>query len=118
MKISEARPGGEMCYVNLPGCLGPLDSSGGRALRQPVPRFPTSNKEEFARAQDTMEEIFQAALSLGGVLSGEHGIGLEKQRLFNKAIDPVALDIMRKIKRMLDPNNILNPGKIWVEEET
>ena len=73
------------------------------------------NKDEFARAQETMEEIFEAALALGGVLSGEHGIGLEKQRLLKKAMDPVAIDIMKKIKGILDPNNILNPGKIWEE---
>jgi len=74
------------------------------------------NKEEFARAQQAMEEIFEAALSLGGVLSGEHGIGLEKQRFLKRAMDPVALNLMRKIKGILDPNNILNPGKIWEEE--
>jgi glycolate oxidase len=74
------------------------------------------NKKEFAKAQETMEEIFEAALSLGGVLSGEHGIGLEKQRFLKRAMDPVALNLMRKIKGILDPNNILNPGKIWEEE--
>jgi len=74
------------------------------------------NKEEFARAQKAMEEIFEAALSVGGVLSGEHGIGLEKQRFLKRAMDPVALNLMRKIKGILDPNNILNPGKIWEEE--
>jgi glycolate oxidase len=73
-------------------------------------------EEEFARAQKTMEEIFEAALSLGGVLSGEHGIGLEKQRFLKWAMDPVALNLMRKIKAILDPNHILNPGKIWEEE--
>jgi glycolate oxidase len=74
------------------------------------------NKKEFAKAQKTMEEIFEAALSLGGVLSGEHGIGLEKQRFLKRAMDPIALNLMRKIKGILDPNNILNPGKIWEEE--
>jgi len=73
-------------------------------------------KKEFAKAQKTMEEIFEAAMSLGGVLSGEHGIGLEKQRFLKRAMDPVALNLMRKIKGILDPNNILNPGKIWEEE--
>jgi len=73
------------------------------------------NKEEFARAQKAMEEIFDAALSLGGVLSGEHGIGLEKQRFLKRAMDPVAIDLMKKIKELLDPNHILNPGKIWEE---
>ncbi len=74
------------------------------------------DKENFAKAQKTMEEIFEAALSLGGVLSGEHGIGLEKQRFLKRAMDPVALNLMIKIKGILDPNNILNPGKIWEEE--
>jgi len=73
-------------------------------------------KKEFARAQKTMEEIFLAALSLGGVLSGEHGIGLEKQRFLKRAMDPIALNLMIKIKGVLDPNHILNPGKIWEEE--
>ncbi len=74
------------------------------------------DKEHFAKAQKAMEEIFETALALGGVLSGEHGIGLEKQRFLKRAMDPIAIDLMRKIKRILDPDNILNPGKIWEEE--
>jgi glycolate oxidase len=70
-------------------------------------------KEEFARAQVAVEKVIDAALSLGGVLSGEHGIGLEKRRFFNKAIDPTALELLKQIKGLMDPNNILNPGKIW-----
>ena len=50
---------------------------------------------------------------LGGVLSGEHGIGLEKQRFFNKVTDPVVVNMMKGIKALFDPNNIMNPGKIW-----
>jgi glycolate oxidase len=71
------------------------------------------DKEQFAKAQDTMAQIFEAAMDLGGVLSGEHGIGLEKQRFLKKAMDPVAIEIMKGIKRIVDPHNILNPGKIW-----
>ncbi|MFP3975091.1 MAG: FAD-binding oxidoreductase [Chloroflexota bacterium] len=74
------------------------------------------NEEEFARAEQTMEKIFRAAMEFGGVLSGEHGIGLEKQRFLKEAMDPVALDLMKRIKKLMDPNNILNPGKIWEEE--
>ena len=62
-----------------------------------------------------MGELFEMAVSLGGVISGEHGIGLEKQRFLSKAIDPAAIEIMKQIKKILDPNNILNPGKIWAE---
>jgi glycolate oxidase len=74
------------------------------------------NKEHFARAMDAVDEIINTALELGGVLSGEHGVGLEKQRFLKRAMDPAALNLMIQIKTLLDPGNILNPGKIWAEE--
>jgi len=70
-------------------------------------------KEDLDRLHDTLTAIFEAALELGGTLSGEHGIGLEKQRLLAKALDPRAIEIMKSIKKVLDPNSIMNPGKIW-----
>jgi len=73
------------------------------------------NQEHYQRALKCVDEIIEIALSLGGVLSGEHGIGLEKQRFLKKAMDPVAIEIMKKIKDVLDPRRILNPGKIWEE---
>ena len=69
--------------------------------------------EHYARAHKAMDEIIDMALSLGGVISGEHGIGLSKQHYFRKALDPVAIEMMKKIKGILDPNNILNPDIIW-----
>jgi glycolate oxidase len=76
-----------------------------------------NNKEHFTRSMEAIDQIIKAALQLGGVLSGEHGVGLDKQRFFKQAIDPSALKIMKQIKTILDPLNILNPGKIWVEEK-
>jgi glycolate oxidase len=73
----------------------------------------SKEKEDLDRLQDTLTAIFEAALELGGTLSGEHGIGLEKKRLLAKALDPRAIDIMKSIKSILDPNNIMNPDKIW-----
>ena len=73
------------------------------------------NTEHFERAKKIMDELFAMALSLGGTISGEHGIGLEKQHFLDKAMDPMAIDLMKKIKGILDPNNIFNPGKIWAE---
>jgi len=70
-------------------------------------------KEDLDRLQDTLTAIFEAALELGGTLSGEHGIGLEKKRLLAKALDPMAISFMKKIKEVFDPNNIMNPDKIW-----
>jgi glycolate oxidase len=73
----------------------------------------SQEKEDQERLQDTLTAIFEAALELGGTLSGEHGIGLEKKRLLAKALDPRAIEIMKSIKSVLDPNNIMNPDKIW-----
>lgn len=71
------------------------------------------NEEHYGRALKAMEEIFECAVEFGGVISGEHGIGLEKKRYFKDTLDPVAFDLTKKIKALLDPNDIMNPGKIW-----
>jgi len=73
------------------------------------------NKEHFKKAQEAMDMIIESAMALGGVVSGEHGIGLEKKRFLMKTVPPMALEIMKGIKRICDPHNILNPGKIWEE---
>ena len=59
--------------------------------------------------------LFQLAIDLGGTLTGEHGIGLSKAPYMGLEHDPVAMDVMRGIKKTLDPNNILNPGKMALE---
>jgi glycolate oxidase len=65
------------------------------------------------RARQAVEEIFKTVLALGGTLSGEHGIGLAKAAYLPWELDPVNLAVMKKIKDLLDPNHILNPGKIF-----
>jgi glycolate oxidase len=75
------------------------------------------DKEEYARAEKAIDEIFELALSLGGTLSGEHGIGSAKARYLKREVGPVGLEVMRRIKRAFDPNNILNPGKMELEEQ-
>jgi glycolate oxidase len=72
-----------------------------------------NDKENFDRALKAVDEMVEATLGLGGVVSGEHGIGLEKKRYMKLGVDPVALRIMRDIKKALDPKGILNPGKYW-----
>ncbi|MDR2018907.1 MAG: FAD-binding protein [Syntrophobacterales bacterium] len=71
------------------------------------------NEELYSRAIKAIDEIIESAVELGGVLSGEHGIGLEKQKFFNKVTNPAVVDLMKGIKALFDPNNIMNPGKIW-----
>jgi glycolate oxidase len=58
-------------------------------------------------------EIFELCVKLGGTISGEHGIGLVQQPYISIAIDQKRLELMREIKRVFDPNGILNPGKIF-----
>ena len=72
-----------------------------------------NKKDEYERALKGMDEIIEGAVELGGVLSGEHGIGLEKQKFFKRIIDPNVINMMKGIKQLMDPNNIMNPGKIW-----
>lgn len=74
------------------------------------------NLEQKQQANACLDEIFNLVLSLEGSLSGEHGVGLEKQAFINKEIDAASLDLMRAIKKQFDPNNILNPGKMFPEE--
>jgi glycolate oxidase len=71
------------------------------------------NPEHYARAQKTAQEIFDAALELNGVISGEHGIGLEKKKYLKNAMAPEAIELLKQIKTVFDPRGILNPGKIW-----
>ena len=73
--------------------------------------FDQRDREEVQRVDAANEEIARAAVSLGGTLSGEHGIGMAKARLLPLALDSVALDVTRSIKQCLDPKGILNPGK-------
>jgi glycolate oxidase len=65
------------------------------------------------KAHEAIREIFQAALELGGTMSGEHGIGLAKQPYIPLELSPVQIATMQAVKRALDPNNILNPGKMF-----
>ncbi len=67
----------------------------------------------MARAETAVAGIFAAALELGGTLSGEHGIGSTKSTYMRDGVQDKALAVMRDIKRTLDPDGILNPGKIF-----
>jgi len=63
------------------------------------------------RVQDALDELFRQVLAWGGVITGEHGIGLAKKRWWPEASGGVASELHRSLKHTLDPNNILNPGK-------
>jgi len=71
-----------------------------------------TNKEEMERVHKAVDEIFEVALKLGGTLSGEHGIGIAKQKYLEKEFGEAGIEALEAVKKALDPKNLLNPGKI------
>lgn len=69
-----------------------------------------TDSSEMLRVDKALDEIYEATLAMGGTLSGEHGIGIAKSRFMTMEFSQSALELMRGIKRVFDPNNILNPG--------
>ena len=67
---------------------------------------------ESEKGQSARQKLFEHVMSLSGTLSGEHGVGLTKAPFLALELDDTALEVMGNLKRLFDPNNILNPGKI------
>jgi glycolate oxidase len=74
--------------------------------------FDRSEADQVNRVHQAVEEIFRLACDLGGTLTGEHGIGLAKAPYMRMEHGPVAMGVMQTLKKLFDPNNILNPGKM------
>ncbi len=72
-----------------------------------------SNEKEKENFEVVKDKLFKLALELGGSLSGEHGIGSEKKKYLKDALDGGALEYMEKIKKLFDPENIINPNKMF-----
>ena len=79
------------------------------------PQIPIDyrNDDEYKRYKLAKSEIYNLTAKLGGILSGEHGIGSLKRDYIHMVVNPLALEYMRTIKKTFDPNNILNPYKIF-----
>jgi glycolate oxidase len=79
------------------------------------PTFLTDerNTEEMARVHEALEDIVTKTLALGGTITGEHGVGLAKKAWLRRQVGENSHDLMREIKRVWDPRNLLNPGKIF-----
>ena len=91
--------------------LIPLVGHAGDGNLHPLVTFDPSDPGAVERAELAFDEIMEAALVLGGTVTGEHGIGLLKARHLVDQLSPEVLDVSRAIKRSLDPLNLLNPGK-------
>ncbi|MDO8747349.1 MAG: FAD-linked oxidase C-terminal domain-containing protein, partial [Thermodesulfovibrionales bacterium] len=70
--------------------------------------------EKYQKAESLVREIFDMTLRLGGTISGEHGIGITKASYLSMEIKKHELELMKGIKNLFDPKNILNPGKIFI----
>ncbi|GJQ21814.1 MAG: FAD-binding protein [Bacteroidia bacterium] len=69
--------------------------------------------QEIHQAEAAFEEIYEKAIELGGTITGEHGTGLTKKKFLEKQMGSPAVELMRRIKSVVDPNAIMNPGKIF-----
>jgi glycolate oxidase len=72
--------------------------------------------EEMQRVEKALEEIFQKAIDLGGTITGEHGVGAMKAPYLELKLGEAGINAMRLIKEALDPNNIMNPGKVFAKD--
>jgi FAD/FMN-containing dehydrogenase len=98
----------------IPGCRPlPFGHMGDGNIHYNVTQPEDADREQFLKRWDEVSEaVFAVVKKLGGSISAEHGVGVMKRDILADYKDPVALDLMRGIKRLLDPNGILNPGKV------
>ena len=75
--------------------------------------YDKQNASQAERAKKAVDQLFEATIALGGTITGEHGVGLTKMAYLSLEIGPVEQGIMKKIKAVFDPRQILNPGKIF-----
>ncbi len=78
----------------------------------PKVMYDSADPDQVKRAGAAVDEIFRLTCKLGGTLTGEHGVGLSKAPFMTLEHDPVEMDVMGRIKKLFDPNNILNPNKM------
>jgi len=96
--------------VQIP-CYG---HAGDGNLHATIVKDPGDTMEQWKdKLPRVLTELYCAAKQLGGTISGEHGIGSKRKQYMKLVSSEAELELMRKIKRALDPNNILNPGKIF-----
>ncbi len=84
----------------------------------PVVCFDGTDRDEVERAEKASSELFEKVVELGGTLTGEHGIGLAKTPFMHLEHDSISMDVMRSVKKLFDPKNILNPGKMGLDDGT
>jgi len=83
-----------------------------------MPLVEKDDEEAMCVGVEAYEEVVDHALSVGGTCTGEHGIGIGKQKFMLREHSDASVESMRAVKKALDPNGVLNPGKVLPGDET
>ncbi|GHV92684.1 FAD-binding protein [Spirochaetia bacterium] len=101
---------GKKYALQIP-CYG---HAGDGNLHATLVKDPSMGMEEWHKNEKAcLKELYKITMDLGGKISGEHGIGIKRRDYLQNLIDPGELELMRAVKKAWDPNNIMNPGKIF-----
>ncbi len=98
--------------IEASGLIAPIVGHVGDGNFHTQPLVDLNDPDEVARCEAFIDRLVKRALAMEGTCTGEHGVGQKKMKYLTIEHSPAALDVMRLIKRSLDPQNILNPGKI------
>ena len=91
--------------------IGNIFHAGDGNLHPLIP-FDGRDKRQFANAVAAADEIIQFCIEMGGSITGEHGVGMEKDHLMPFLFSEVDLDLMRRVRDVFNPAGLLNPGKV------
>ena len=97
-------------WIDIP-CFG--HAGDGNLHAHPKSNPSWSEDEWEAREPEILGELYRLVGSLGGTISGEHGIGHKRKQYMGLVMSDTEMELMRKVKRAFDPQHILNPGKIF-----
>jgi D-lactate dehydrogenase (cytochrome) len=99
--------------IRRSGLVAPIVGHVGDGNFHTIPVFDASKPEEVARVEAFVGRLVQRALDMDGTSTGEHGIGQGKIKFLEEELGS-GVEVMRQIKRALDPSGILNPGKVFI----
>jgi len=109
--IPELERLGKKYNMQIP-CYG---HAGDGNLHATLVKDPSMSMEDWKKNETAcLRELYGITRAAGGKISGEHGIGLKRREFFKDLVSPGELELMKALKRAWDPNNIMNPGKIFV----
>ncbi|MFD6230756.1 FAD-binding oxidoreductase [Streptomyces sp. NPDC060232] len=104
---------GTAAIARAQGLLIGVCAHAGDGNTHPIVCFDPADEDETRRARESFGEIMGLGLSLGGTITGEHGVGVLKKEWLARELGPVAMEMQRAVKQAFDPLALLNPGKLF-----